>query len=63
MWLADTGEQGLPLTLLARQRAEFSFAVSEGSLFGDEPVIARIWTATGTEFFSPKASLMSAIGA
>jgi hypothetical protein len=30
MWLADTGEQGLPLTVPARQRGEFSFAVSEG---------------------------------
>jgi len=57
LWLAEEGEQGLPLTLPARDRSELSFSMSEGDLSADEPVIARVWTATGQEFLSTMAPL------
>jgi hypothetical protein len=58
LWMVDTGEQGLPRTIPARQRVDFSFDISEGSLFADESVMARIWTAAGKEFLSSKSSLL-----
>ena len=60
LWMAEAGEQGLPLTISPRRRAEFSFDVTEGSLVADEPLIARIWTESGKEFLSGKGPLLAA---
>jgi hypothetical protein len=61
-WFAEPGEQGLPLTIPAQNQAGFLFPISDGDLFSDERVVARVWTAIGAGFSSPKVALGDLVG-